>query len=235
MRAKTETATDDNSAAALKDESVEANAQAPANVATTASATAALSATALAVIAIDRAAKNAPAATAVPVLTNEVPTLEQTIVESVEQAEAEAANVEAEQKPVATPVENTGDALPVVKSEAAEPAVTPGEATESTPIAATVSPKPAPKVAPVAKVTEPAAKAAPAIVIRPTGRAANDPRDNPNLALSVEIVTEHPVPMQGLPPAQPVIPQRGPQPRAINDPRLARSGASSAAGGEPQA
>ncbi len=67
---------------------------------------------------------------------------------------------------------------------------------------------------------------------RPAGRAANDPRDNPKPQTALEIVTERPVPMEGLPPAQPVIPQRGPQPRATNDPRVARSLAVGSSNGE---
>lgn len=87
-------------------------------------------------------------------------------------------------------------------------------------------PEPAPMAAPVAKAPE---------VIRPSGRAANDPRDNPKPQVQIDIVTERPVPMEGLPPAEPVIPQRGPQPRATNDPRLARSVAVASSNGESQA
>ncbi len=72
----------------------------------------------------------------------------------------------------------------------------------------------------------------PAMPARPAGRAANDPRDNPKPQTELEILTERPVPMEGLPPAQPVIPQRGPQPRATNDPRVARNVAVGSSGSE---
>jgi ribonuclease E len=72
----------------------------------------------------------------------------------------------------------------------------------------------------------------PAMPVRPAGRAANDPRDNPKPQTELEILTERPVPMEGLPPAQPVIPQRGPQPRATNDPRVARNVAVGSSGSE---
>ncbi len=97
------------------------------------------------------------------------------------------------------------------KSEAAT-------ATESAPASAAKAAKPlasmlddAPKdVAPIAK---------------PKGRGANDPRNNPKPAADLEISTEKPVPMEGLAPAQTVVPQRSSQQRAKNDPRQAKPAA----------
>jgi ribonuclease E len=77
------------------------------------------------------------------------------------------------------------------------------------------TPDPAPASA---KVSAPAPIVT-ATASRPVGRGANDPRDKPKPRVELEIITENPVPMEDLPPAQVVIPQRGPQPRAGNDPR----------------
>lgn len=94
--------------------------------------------------------------------------------------------------------------------------------------ARTPDPAPAP-----AKVSTPA-PAVTATAARPLGRGANDPRDKPKPQGELEIITEKPAPMEGLPPAQAVIPQRGPQPRATNDPRLTKA-ASSTGTQQPQA
>jgi ribonuclease E len=85
----------------------------------------------------------------------------------------------------------------------------------------TRTPDPAP-VAAKASTPPPVAPKAPTAAPRPIGRGANDPRDSPKLQGELEIITVKPAPMKGLPPARAVIPQRGPQPRATNDPRLVR-------------
>jgi ribonuclease E len=116
--------------------------------------------------------------------------------------------------------------------EAASPEIAPAER-DVTPAAPQAE---ADDAAKAQKQAEPVPMAAAvAEAIRPSGRAANDPRDNPKPQMQLEIVTERPVPMEGLPPAEPVIPQRGPQPRATNDPRLARSVAVASSNGESQA
>ena len=62
------------------------------------------------------------------------------------------------------------------------------------------------------------AEPAPALV-KPVGRASNDPREMPREAVELTIVTENPVPGSDLPPAVPVQPTRAKPPRAKNDPR----------------
>jgi ribonuclease E len=141
--------------------------------------------------------------------------------------EAQAAAIEEPAIPVLQP------AIAVTAAkEAASPEIAPAEQ-DVTPAAPQAE---ADGAAKAQKQAEPVPMAAAvAEAIRPSGRAANDPRDNPKPQMQPEIVTERPVPMEGLPPAEPVIPQRGPQPRATNDPRLARSVAVASSSGESQA
>lgn len=103
---------------------------------------------------------------------------------------------------------NTDEMTPVT----AEPAETLAGMPETpfTPPVAAPTPAPAAPVEPIRIATA---------FVRPTGRAANDPRLAPRPIQAVEIVTEVLQPGANLPPLRPVVPTRGPAPRAKNDPR----------------
>jgi ribonuclease E len=151
---------------------------------------------------------------------------EKPVAEAVAAPVTEPADAPVEPAPA---IEATSETATSVESPAASSPEAP--ATEvAQPVAAAPAPQaPAPKAPVKAKISKPAAAEAPAAsaVVRPSGRAGNDPRDKPKAQVEVEIITEKPAPMEDLPPAQAVIPQRGPQPRATNDPRLARKASTS--------
>ncbi len=153
---------------------------------------------------------------------------------------AAAAEAKAQRKGEEQPAAAVEPAIPVLEPAIAVTAAKEAVSPEIAPVEQDVTPAAPQAEADVAAKAQKQAEPVPmpakvAEAIRPSGRAANDPRDNPKPQMQLEIVTERPVPMEGLPPAEPVIPQRGPQPRATNDPRLARSVAVASSNGESQA
>jgi ribonuclease E len=104
----------------------------------------------------------------------------------------------------AQPVETTAE-----PARAAESVKEPNKQADSAPVVQTT------------KKDEPSAIAKPTPAAKPGGRANNDPRSNPKPQADAVIVTERPAPMDNLPPAQPVVPQRTARARVKNDPREA--------------